>query len=113
MHAAKIELVGFVRYTPLLRVGYKRPLTIDDEFALPEHLKTRHSYPIFWKVWTRQMEQAPLTEKVCRHNHIHTLLPSRQTPITEVDNALMVCFPHPISSHSRRHRICDVFGDTR
>lgn len=55
--------VFYIWYTSLLKVGYKRPLTIDDEFALPEHLKTRNSYPYFWKGWTHRMEQAPLTKK--------------------------------------------------
>ena len=52
------------RFTPLLKLGYKRSLTMEDEFALPHNLKTNRTYPHFWAVWTKQMEAAPLTAKV-------------------------------------------------
>lgn len=42
---------------------------MEDEFALPHNLKTDKTYPHFWSAWTKQMEAAPLTAKVCLLGH--------------------------------------------
>lgn len=51
-------------YTPLLYLGYKRPVQMEDEFALPPHLKCEATYPSFAAGLQRRMDTMKETEQV-------------------------------------------------
>lgn len=51
-------------YTPLLSLGYKRTIQMEDEFGLPYHLETANTYPSFAARLRKRMEASKQTEKV-------------------------------------------------
>ena len=51
-------------YTPLLSLGYKRTIQMEDEFGLPHHLETANTYPTFAARLRNRMEASKQTEKV-------------------------------------------------
>ena len=48
----------------MLRLGYKRTIQMEDEFALPPHLKCEATYPSFAAGLQRRVDKSKETEKV-------------------------------------------------
>lgn len=51
-------------YTPLLSLGSKRTIQMEDEFGLPYHLETAKTYPSFAAGLQSRIDRAKETEKV-------------------------------------------------
>lgn len=61
-------------YTPLLSLGYKRTIQMEDEFGLPHHLETANTYPSFAARLRKRMEASKQTEKVLHCCSCHSIL---------------------------------------
>jgi hypothetical protein len=62
-------------YTPLLSLGYKRTIQMEDEFGLPYHLETANTYPSFAARLHKRMEASKETEKVPHARSLICMLP--------------------------------------
>lgn len=58
-----ISALFYLWYTPLLNLGYKRTIQMEDEFGLPYHLETGNTYPSFAKGLRKRMDNMKQTEK--------------------------------------------------